>query len=151
MFDIGDGAAYFSSVIPDEFPMPKPDAPLLATAPMMPRGQLLSELCPSREVLRHVTGRWGVMVMMALLPGERRFAELARQIGGISDRMLVQTLEDLEADGLVERQAAAGTIAVTYRLTSLGADLSPHLAGLANWIETNLPVIQKRYKGERGG
>jgi len=131
--------------------MPKPEAPLLATAPLMPRGQLLSELCPSREVLRHVTGRWGVMVMMALAKGERRFAELARLIGGISDRMLVQTLEDLEADGLVERRAAAGTIAVTYSLTPLGADLSPHLVGLANWIEANLQVIQKRYKRESGG
>ena len=70
---------------------------------------------------------------------------------GLAGGALVGAAGVLEADGLVERQAAAGTIAVTYRLTSLGADLSPHLAGLANWIETNLPVIQKRYKGERGG
>lgn len=131
--------------------MPKPDASLLATAPLYSRGHLLNAHCPSREVLRHVTGRWGLMVMMALSQEERRFAELARQIGGISDRMLTQTLEDLEADGLIERDARPGTVAVSYRLSPLGADLAPHLMGVAHWIETNLPTIQSRYIARRGG
>ena len=130
--------------------MARPDSPLLVTAPLMPRGDLLSEKCPSREVLRHVTGRWSVMVILALAEGECRFAPLARQIGGISDRMLVQTLDDLEADGLVARKTTPGTVAVLYSLTPLGADLAPHLAGLANWIETNLPTIQQRYQRQRG-
>lgn len=89
--------------------------------------------------------------MLSLKDGERRFAHIARNIGGISDRMLGQTLHDLEADGLVERKATPGAVPVSYSLTPLGEDLVPHLVGLADWIETNLPTIQKRYKRTRGG
>lgn len=91
------------------------------------------------------------MVLMTLTEGEQRFAQIARQIGGISDRMLAQTLEDLEADGLVDRKATPGAVAVAYSLTPLGEELAVHVGGLADWIETNLPTIQRRYKRKRGG
>ena len=69
------------------------------------RGNLLAADCPSREVLRHVTSRWGVLALMVLEDGPRRFSALRRAIGGVSERMLAQTLQWLEKDGLVLRVA----------------------------------------------
>src|SRR5436190_19768640 len=69
------------------------------------RGNLLAADCPSREVLKHVTSRWGVLVLIALEDRTCRFSELRRAIGGVSERMLAQTLQWLEGDGLVDRVA----------------------------------------------
>ena len=80
-----------------------PAAPTLAAR--MRRGDLFSEQCPSREILKHVTSRWGVLVLVALRGGTHRFSELRRKISGVSERMLAQTLQWLEADGLVLRDA----------------------------------------------
>ena len=60
------------------------------------RGDLMSAACPSREVLKHITSRWGVLVLIALEGRTRRFSELRRTIGGVSERMLAQTLQWLE-------------------------------------------------------
>jgi DNA-binding HxlR family transcriptional regulator len=56
------------------------------------RGDLMAASCQSRDVLRHLTSRWGVLVLIALLPGTQRFSELRRKLGGVSERMLAQTL-----------------------------------------------------------
>lgn len=79
--------------------MPTSDEPLL-------RGNLFAEACPSREVLRHVTSRWGVLVLVALRRGTHRFSDLRRVIGGVSEKMLAQTLQALEADAIVVRNRA---------------------------------------------
>lgn len=106
------------------------------------RGDLMSANCPSREVLKHVTSRWGVLVLMALETETRRFGELRRMIGGVSERMLAQTLQWLEADGLVQRTAYAVVPPhVDYRLTPLGLQAAERVRGLADWIETSLPEI----------
>src|SRR5690606_40396826 len=68
-------------------------------------GNLLAADCPSREVLKHVTSRWGVLVLIVLESRTHRFSELRRAIGGVSERMLAQTLQWLEGDGLVLRTA----------------------------------------------
>jgi len=70
----------------------------------MRRGELLIAACPSREVLKHVTSRWGVQVLLVLETRVHRFSELRRAIGGVSERMLAQTLQWLEADGLVDQR-----------------------------------------------
>jgi DNA-binding HxlR family transcriptional regulator len=62
-------------------------------------GDVMAPECPSRPVLQHLTSRWGTLVMVALAVGPHRFSALRRQIGGISERMLAQTLQELEADG----------------------------------------------------
>ena len=109
----------------------------------MQRGDLMAAECPSREVLKHVTSRWGVLVLMALEAGEaRRFSELRRAIGGVSERMLAQTLQWLEADGLVLRTAYDVVPPhVDYRLTPLGVEAAEKVRLLADWIETSLPQI----------
>lgn len=116
-----------------------------ATVPLsekLARGVLFAEACPSREVLRHVTSRWGVLVLMALAQGTHRFSALRRRIGGVSERMLAQTLQALEGDGLVARHSFPEVPPrVEYRLTPLGAELAPLVSGLADWIEVNLPRV----------
>src|SRR4051812_35683440 len=89
--------------------------PRLATRPVpaephrlaeaLRRGELMSRDCPSREVLAHVTSRWGVLLLVALMGGVHRFSELRRKVGGVSEKMLSQTLRWLEDDGLVLRKA----------------------------------------------
>jgi DNA-binding HxlR family transcriptional regulator len=93
-------------------------------------------------VLQHLTNRWGTLVMVALADKPHRFAELRRAVGGISERMLSQTLKDLEGDGMVLRTAHDVVPPhVEYELTSLGQQAAQHLLPLVRWIETNLPHI----------
>lgn len=111
-------------------------------AELMRRGVLFSEKCPSREVLKHVTSRWGVLVLVALLGGTHRFSDLRRKIGGVSEKMLAQTLQWLEGDGFVLRTAYPVVPPhVEYSLTPLGMEVARRVEGLADWIEENLPRI----------
>jgi DNA-binding HxlR family transcriptional regulator len=107
------------------------------------RGDVFSEHCPSREVLKHVTGRWGVLLLVALVDGTQRFGELRRRVGGISEKMLAQTLVWLEQDGLVQRiEHPVAPPRVEYRLTPLGEEVGRRASALADWIEGNLSGIQ---------
>ena len=106
------------------------------------RGNVLAADCPSRPVLQHLTNRWGTLVMVALATGPHRFAELRRKVGGVSERMLSQTLKELEADGMVLRTAHDVVPPhVDYELTSLGQEAARHVIALVGWIEGNLPRI----------
>lgn len=69
------------------------------------RGELLNANCPSREILKRITSRWGVLVLIALSNETLRFSALRRKIGGVSEKMLAQTLQNLEEDGFIERIA----------------------------------------------
>lgn len=113
------------------------------------RGDLMASACPSRTVLKHVTSQWGVLVLIALQAGTYRFSELRRKIGGVSERMLAQTLQWLEADGLVDRVAYKVVPPhVEYSLTPLGCEAADKVAALANWIEARLPaVLNARQRG----
>ncbi|WP_374370924.1 winged helix-turn-helix transcriptional regulator [Tabrizicola sp.] len=105
-------------------------------------GNVLAADCPSRPVLQHLTNRWGTLVMVALATGPHRFAELRRKVGGVSERMLSQTLKDLEADGFVLRTAHRVVPPhVDYELTPLGQQAARHVVALASWIEGALPEI----------
>ncbi|MDY7239684.1 helix-turn-helix domain-containing protein, partial [Bacillus thuringiensis] len=68
-------------------------------------GNLFAEQCPSRVVLKHVTSRWGVLILVALREGTHRFSDLRRKIGGVSEKMLSQSLQALEQDGFLNRIA----------------------------------------------
>ncbi len=124
--------------------MPEPDDDYipLPLSERMQRGDLMAAACPSREVLKHVTSRWGVLVLIALESGTLRFSELRRTIGGVSERMLAQTLQWLEGDGLVKRTAHDVVPPhVDYSLTPLGREAAEKVRLLADWIEFNLPRI----------
>ena len=116
------------------------------------RGDLMAEACPSREVLKHMTSRWGVLVLLALQGGTHRFSELRRAIGGVSERMLAQTLQWLEGDGLVDRVAYEVVPPhVEYSLTPLGQEAAERVRALADWIEVSLPRIAQTWDARDDG
>ena len=109
---------------------------------LLRRGELLSSDCPSREVLKHVTSRWGVLVLMVLLEQTCRFSDLRRRVDGVSEKMLAQTLQWLASDGFVIRTAYDEVPPhVDYRLTPLGEEVARQVTSLADWIEVNLSRI----------
>ena len=106
------------------------------------RGDLLSAKCPSREVMKHVTSRWGVLVLIALEHGTLRFSQLRRRVGGVSERMVAQTLRWLVGDGLVLRvEYEVVPPHVEYQLTPLGREAAEKVRVLADWIEGSMPRI----------
>lgn len=114
----------------------------------MERGDVFAEQCPSREILSHVTGKWGVLVLVALLGGTHRFSELRRKVGGVSERMLAETLKKLEADGFVDRKSYPVVPPhVEYSLTPMGQEIGKRVEALANWIEDHLERILGEIKG----
>ena len=106
------------------------------------RGNVLAATCPSRQILQHLTSRWGVLILIALQPGTQRFSDLRRTIGGVSERMLAQTLRWLEADGIVVRHAF-NTVPphVEYTLSPIGRDAAEKVRNLVDWLEIQLPAI----------
>lgn len=101
-------------------------------------GNIQVEECPSRDILKHVTGRWAVLTLIALQRRTVRFSALKRTIGGVSDRMLTKTLQTLEADGFVHRQDFQVVPPhVEYSLTPLGEGVAENVRILADWIEDN--------------
>lgn len=110
----------------------------------MRRGEIFAVQCPSREILKHVTSRWGVLVLVALMEGTHRFSDLRRKVGEVSEKMLAQTLQQLEQDGFINRVAHPVVPPhVEYSLTPLGEGVGQQVEALTDWIETNLPKIMK--------
>lgn len=108
------------------------------------RGDVFSSACPSRVVLDHVTSKWAVLVLVALRPGPLRFSALRRRIGGVSEKMLAQTLRALEGDGFVARAVAPTTPPqVSYSLTTLGVELTEHLSGLLEFLNDRIGDIAR--------
>jgi DNA-binding HxlR family transcriptional regulator len=106
------------------------------------RGELLNVNCPSRDVLKRVTSRWSVLILLALQDQTLRFSALRRTVGGVSERMLAQNLRYLEEDGFVQRIAYDVVPPhVEYRLTPLGREVGGQVVGLADWLELNLSRI----------
>ncbi len=101
------------------------------------------EGCPSRDVMKHVTSSWGVLILIALQDGTMRFSALRRRVSGVSERMLSQTLHWLESDGLVLRRSYPVVPPHTeYSLTELGREAAEKVGALANWIEERLPDMR---------
>jgi DNA-binding HxlR family transcriptional regulator len=119
-------------------------SPLLSAVMNARVGELMAADCPSRVVLSHVCSRWGVLVLVVLRGGMHRFSELRRKIGGVSEKMLSQTLQNLENDGFVDRKSLPVVPPhVEYRLTPLGEEVALQVDTLASWIEHNLPRIME--------
>lgn len=110
-------------------------------------------MCPSRLILEHVTSRWGVLVLAALLERSYRFSELRRAVGGVSEKMLAQTLRTLERDGFVHRDAKPVIPPrVDYSLTPLGVEAAEQVWALARWTERRVDAVRasrEAYDGAR--
>ena len=92
--------------------------------------------CPAQRVLALVADKWTALAIHALAPGTRRFGELSKAIGGISQKMLTQTLRELEEHRLVSRTVHAVVPPhVDYELTPLGRTLIPPLRAICRWAE----------------
>ncbi|MFF9114197.1 winged helix-turn-helix transcriptional regulator [Streptomyces massasporeus] len=106
-------------------------------------------LCPYRLVLEHVTSRWGVLVLTELLNRPYRFSELRRAVSaygnrGVSEKMLTQTLQTLERDGLVHRDAKPVIPPrVDYSLTDLGREAAEQVKALAAWTHQRMDDVEQ--------
>lgn len=107
-----------------------------------PRADVFAEACPSRSVLTNVTSRWGVLVLISLRDGTLRYSQMRRRIGGVSEKMLAQTLQALERDGFVLRVSMPVVPPhVEYSLTPIGQEVCTHVQGLKDWIEDNICAV----------
>jgi DNA-binding HxlR family transcriptional regulator len=117
---------------------------------MLRRGELFNQNCPSREILKHLTSRWGVLVLIALLDHDHRFSDLRRKVGGVSEKMLAQTLQTLEADGFVNRFSHPVVPPhVDYSLTPIGREVALKVRDFADWIEVNIGRILSSRSDDR--
>ena len=105
------------------------------------------------EMLSRVGDKWTMQVVVVLRERPRRFNELKRSVGGISQQMLTCTLKTLERDGMVNRTVCPTTPPqVEYALTSLGRELSEPVRQLAQWTAAHLAIIhahRSRYDATR--
>ncbi|MCT1366721.1 helix-turn-helix transcriptional regulator [Rothia sp. p3-SID1597] len=113
-----------------------------------PRGSfdVMDPRCPSRTVLRHVTGRWTPLIVTSLNDGPLRFTELRGRVGGVTPKVLTQTLRSMERDGFVVRHVT-GTVPprVDYELTAVGRSLTEPIRALRTWAEEHaVAVLESR-------
>ncbi|MFE4604465.1 winged helix-turn-helix transcriptional regulator [Kitasatospora indigofera] len=118
---------------------------VITAAPPLDRApDVYDRMCPSRGVLEHVTSRWGVLVLAALSERGYRFSELRRRVSGVSEKMLAQTLQTLERDGFVLREAhPVIPPRVDYSLTPLGKEAAELVSTLAHWSERRVPAVEQ--------
>lgn len=98
--------------------------------------------CPTRMVLDRLAGKWSMLILDRLQDGPVRFNHLRRDIKGISQKVLSQTLKKLERDGLIARAVFASVpVTVEYSLTPLGTTLNETVHALAHWAERNMDAV----------
>jgi DNA-binding HxlR family transcriptional regulator len=109
--------------------------------------------CPSRAVMEHLSSKWGVLVQIVLLRGTHRFSELRREVGGVSEKMLAQTLQSLERDGIVHRLVHPVIPPhVDYSLTDLGLETAKavnHLFDLLSQRWADFESAQEAYDARK--
>lgn len=99
--------------------------------------------CPVRDVLDKIGDKWSVLLLITLAEQSHRFGQLRRAVPDISQRMLTQTLRDLQRDGLVSRHVHPTVPpSVEYRLTPLGQSLLDPLAHLISWADSHYAAIR---------
>ncbi len=104
---------------------------------------VLDQNCESRQALDRIADKWTALIVYALVDGPRRHGELRRQIEGISQKMLTQTLRTMERDGLLERRVLASVPPhVEYALTPLGMTLTEPLTAICRWAMDHLAEVQ---------
>lgn len=114
------------------------------TGPQWPTGDdPLGGQCPGRQIFDNITGKWGALILVALVPGAMRFHALRDAMVGVSEKMLAQTLRSLTRDGLVLRIVEPTTPPkVSYELTELGRGVSSPMLAVMRWIGENIDELQ---------
>jgi DNA-binding HxlR family transcriptional regulator len=111
---------------------------------MKPHANVFSAACPSRRVLELLAEKWSLLVLDQLRTGAMRTAEIRRAVGGVSEKMLIQTLRKLERYGLISRQSFDSVPPrVEYRLTRLGASLARMAGAFDRWVERHIGEMLK--------
>jgi DNA-binding HxlR family transcriptional regulator len=104
---------------------------------------VLDPECDSRKVLDRIADKWTALIIRVLSSGTKRHGELQRQISGVSQKMLTQTLRSLENDGIVNRKIyPVVPPMVEYSLTPLGRSLIEPLEAICRWAEEHLPELE---------
>ncbi|WP_296192473.1 helix-turn-helix domain-containing protein [uncultured Microbacterium sp.] len=107
-----------------------------------PPFDVMQMTCPSRVILSRIGDRWTIFVIAALGTEVLRFTELKNRIGGVTPKVLTETLRALERDGLVSRETfAVVPPRVEYRLTPLGLSLHEPISAVRRWAEEHVPEI----------
>jgi len=102
----------------------------------------MAERCPTRQVIGRIGDKWSLLTLYALSQGTLRFSQLRREIQGVSQKMLTQTLRGLERDGLVSRHVYATVPPkVEYSLTPLGESLAGVITTLRSWAYGHMDEI----------
>lgn len=113
---------------------------------MLPIGvesQAEASNCPIRSVLANVTGKWRIIIVLALEDGPRRFGEIKRIIGDVTQRVLTENLRGLQRDGYLTRTVDPGPpVAVSYELTPLGRGLLETLKPLVYWANAQMEAVK---------
>lgn len=113
------------------------------TAPAFERGDVYAAECPTRQLLDRIADKWTTLLLTTLDGGAMRFNALKRRIGGVSQKMLSQTLRQMERDGLVMRHVEAmAPVSVTYEITPLGRTLVAALLPMIDWAETRMDQVE---------
>jgi len=101
--------------------------------------------CPSRRLLDRLSDKWITLVLSALGEQDMRYSELSRRIAGVSQKMLTQTLRQLERDGLVTRTVTPSVpVQVDYAITGLGRSLLTVVHGIKEWAEEHREEVERR-------
>lgn len=104
-------------------------------------------MCPIRTILSKVTGKWQIVLILALEDGPLRFGALKRTIGDITQGVLTENLRGLERDGYLTRTVHPGPpVAVSYALTPIGQSLVDVLKPLVFWATDNMDTVKASRK-----
>lgn len=100
--------------------------------------------CPVRQVLAKVSGKWQVLIVLALRDGALRFGQIKREIGDVTQRVLTENLRNLERDGYLTREVIPGPpVEVHYELTDLGMELMELQKTMVVWADRNHPIVRE--------
>ncbi|MFB8034747.1 winged helix-turn-helix transcriptional regulator [Streptomyces sp. NPDC056004] len=107
--------------------------------------------CPARHLLDRISNKWVSLIVNALAEGPQRYTELSRRLVSVSQKMLTQSLRNLERDGLLTRTVTPSVpVRVDYALTPLGESLVPVMRAIKAWAEENMDEVRAARSGYDG-
>lgn len=112
-----------------------------------PKANLFDPNCSSREVLELIGSKWSMLLLCALYDSKTRTGQLKRKLQGISQKMLTQTLREMQQNGIVKRISYPEVPPrVEYELTEMGHSLAELVVKMEQWIVTHHSIILKKKK-----